>query len=59
MENLIKWAVEVMLIESQIKRSTTENSFSDEVFSSGSSSDGMVDDSDYINDSKEKGVFIR
>lgn len=48
-----------MLIESQIKRSTTENSFSDEVFSSGSSSDGMVDDSDYINDSKEKGVFIR
>ena len=42
-----------------INRSTTENSFSDEVFSSGSSSDGMVDDSDYINDSKEKGVFIR
>ena len=44
---------------SQVYKSTSENSFRDDVFSSGPNSDGVFEDSDYINDSKQKGVYIR
>ena len=33
--------------------------FSDDVFSSDTSTDGLVDDPEFIHDSKQKGVFIR